>query len=138
MTPIKIIFLGSNPSQRSISIKPFWRDTKSMQVISNWLDMLNLNEEEIYFVNVSDVPTPNNRPLKTSEIKVALPSLSAKINDIIPAKIIALGKTAEKALTLLYIPHYTMPHPSGLNRQLNNKEFIEEKIKSLQEYLQAP
>lgn len=138
MTPIKIIFLGSNPSQRSISIKPFWRDTKSMQVISNWLDMLNLGEEEIYFMNVSDTTTPNNRPLKISEIKASLPMLSNKINDVIPEKIIALGKTAEKALTLLRIPHFAMPHPSGLNRQLNNKEFIEEKIKSLQEYLQAP
>lgn len=137
MTPIKIIFLGSNPSQRSICIKPFWRDTKSMQVISNWLDMLNLGEEEIYFMNVSDTPTPNNRPLKISEIRASLPMLSNKINDVIPEKIIALGKTAEKALTLLCIPHYAMPHPSPVNRQLNNQQFVDSKINGLIKYLQT-
>jgi uracil-DNA glycosylase len=31
-----------------------------------------------------------------------------------------------------------MPHPSGLNRQLNDKEFVEEKIKGLANYLASP
>ena len=31
--------------------------------------------------------------------------------------------------------YFAMPHPSGLNRQLNDPEFIEEKIKRLIEYM---
>jgi uracil-DNA glycosylase len=52
-----------------------------------------------------------------------------------PWRIVALGKTAEKALTLLRYNFYVMSHPSGLNRQLNDPKFVEEKIKGLREYL---
>lgn len=63
-----------------------------------------------------------------------MPLLKSKIDDIKPLRIVALGKTAEKALTLLGIPHFAMPHPSGRNRQLNDPEYLSKKIKGLQNY----
>jgi uracil-DNA glycosylase len=62
----------------------------------------------------------------------------SKIDVILPDKIVALGKTAEKALTLLGYDFYAMPHPSGLNRKLNDKDYIEEKIKGLRDYINKP
>lgn len=87
------------------------------------------------------LPTPGNRPLKTAEIRGCLRRLEIDIvKHIRPDYIIALGKTAEKALMMMKIQEtgynfFAMPHPSGLNRQLNDPKFIEEKIKSLIEYM---
>jgi uracil-DNA glycosylase len=71
-----------------------------------------------------------------SEIKACLGRLHNNIHvEIVPDKVIALGRTAEKALTLLRLDFYAMPHPSGLNRKLNDPKYIEEKIKGLISYL---
>lgn len=48
-------------------------------------------------------------------------------------KIIALGNNASKALG--DIPHFKLPHPSGRNRQINNKKFIDKKLKECREWL---
>lgn len=135
---MKVLFLGSNPSCKSGKTLPFWHDTKSAVTLCNWIYQLK-SDEVIHFVynNVVNTPTPKNRPLKISEIKAALPILEAAIALDGPTHIVALGKSAEKALTLLRIKHYAMPHPSGLNRQLNDKKFVAEKIKGLQEYLET-
>jgi uracil-DNA glycosylase len=133
----KIVFVGSNPSQRSASIVPFWMDTRSNKILASWISRLEPGSiESIHYLNVSNKPTPNNRPLKTSEIKENLERLKKNIEvDVVPDKVIALGKTAAVALTLLRIPFYGMPHPSGLNRQLNDPKFVEEKLKELKKYL---
>lgn len=50
-------------------------------------------------------------------------------------KVIALGNVASNSLKKLNIDHFKMPHPSGLNRQLNDKEFEKKKIKECYNYL---
>lgn len=133
----KILFIGSNPSQRSKTTLPFWHDTRSMLVLDQWISKLDHEViSSLLFCNVSDMPTSNNRPLKVSEIKSNLATLQNKIDQMRPHKIIALGRTAEKALTLLRMHHYAMPHPSGLNRKLNDAKYVEEKINGLKNYLQ--
>lgn len=135
---MKVVFIGSNPSQRSSSIVPFYYDTKSMAILTEWMNELydlGCRHESHHFLNVSNAPTPGNRPLKVSEIHAELIGLEGRISSISPDRVIALGRTAEKALTLLRIPHYAMPHPSGLNRKLNDKAYITEKIKGLSIYL---
>ena len=47
--------------------------------------------------------------------------------------IIALGNNASKALGK--IPHFKLPHPSGKNRQINDKEFINKKLQECKEWL---
>jgi uracil-DNA glycosylase len=139
MYTLKILFIGSNPSQRSKSVVAFWNDTKSNKVLSSWTSKLyddpNFSIESLHYLNVSNSPTPGNRPLKASEIKENLPGLRSRIEEVCPDKIVVLGKTAEKALTLLGFNFYAMPHPSGLNRQLNDPKFVEEKINGLRVYL---
>lgn len=137
----RILFIGSNPSQKSGKNVPFWHDTKSRVTLDKWLLNIQIPIEYIDFLNVCMLPTPNNRPLKTTEIHGCLHRLEIDITKHIrPDYIIALGKTAEKALNMMKIQEtgynfFTMPHPSGLNRQLNDPKFIEEKIKGLIEYM---
>lgn len=49
--------------------------------------------------------------------------------------IIALGNNASKALDKLDIPHFKLPHPSGRNRQINDKEFIKVKLEECRQYI---
>lgn len=50
-------------------------------------------------------------------------------------KIIALGGFVSAALKRINIPHHTMPHPSPLNRLLNDKAYEREQIILAMEYL---
>ena len=138
-----IVFIGSNPSIKSGSVQPFWTDTRSRKVLSSWLSQLPSEYITcIRFLNVFNIPTPNNRPLTASEIKNSLLRLGGDLYMMNPDKIIAVGKTAEKALTLLRsklnFDFYAMPHSSGLNRQLNDPIYVEEKIKGLIEFITVP
>lgn len=131
---MKLLLIGSNPSNASVNNNPFDGSTKSCKILSHWISSIQ-GWTEIQLINVSDTKTPKNRPLKKSEIDESLPSLEKKISKYNPDKIVTLGKTASKALTLLCLPFFELPHPSGMNRQLNDPEFIENKIKELQLYV---
>src|SRR5580658_146129 len=51
--------------------------------------------------------------------------------------IIALGNNASKALIKSKVLHFKLPHPSGRNRQINDKAFIEQKLKECKEWLKS-
>ena len=107
---MKLLIIGQNPSSKAGST--------SLKNLYKWMDVLEVNN--FSFTNVSTFCTPNNRPLKSSEYQLNRLSTEACGYE----KIIALGKVASKALKKLNIDHFCLPHPSGLNRQLNNKEYI--------------
>ena len=132
---MKAIFIGSNPSNAALSFQPFCLSTKSGKTMVEWVVRAELID--YYFMNIVDLPTPKNRPLTKKEILACKSLLEIKIKRHGPAKIVAVGKAAANALTLLRIPFFEMPHPSGLNRKLNDPQFLEEKIKGLKNYLEA-
>jgi len=49
-------------------------------------------------------------------------------------KVIALGNIASEALTKIGVKHFKLPHPSGLNRKLNDKNYINKVLKECKEY----
>ena len=126
-----IVFVGSNPSMASGSAMPFAVDTKSYKILWSWINAA-ISIPAVCYHNVSDKPTPNNRPLKISEIKECIPGLQIAMHD--HSRIVALGKTAHKALTMAGIPHLELPHPSGLNRKLNCPFYVNEQISKLRDY----
>lgn len=128
-----ILFVGSNPSNASTCDLAFHGSTKSSKLLTEWCTHLPKDKMRIY-INVLNKKTEGNRPLKKSEIKANLEQLTDRLNGINPTHIIALGKTASDALTLLHRNHFAMPHPSGRNRKLNDKEYIEQKLKELSAY----
>ena len=141
-SPIKYsaMFIGSNPSNKTFKNSAFDMSTKSGITLNSWLDKLHIST--VYFTNVYNWSTPNNRPLTKSQIVLALPSLKDYIdfyqeNGFGKIKLVAVGKTAGIALTLLGVPFFELPHPSGLNRQLNDPNFIEEKLKDLKLFLEV-
>jgi uracil-DNA glycosylase len=86
------------------------------------------------FENIVSQKTENNRPLNSNERALAQVSLLERINRINPTRLVALGKTAASVLAKLELEYLEMPHPSGLNRKLNDRQYVEEKIYSLKCY----
>lgn len=48
--------------------------------------------------------------------------------------VVALGNNASKSLK--NIEHFKLPHPSGRNRQINDKKFIKEKLQECRLYIE--
>lgn len=49
--------------------------------------------------------------------------------------VVALGNFVSDALSTLRIYHFKLPHPSGLNRLLNDKQYEIEKVEQLKRYM---
>lgn len=130
-----VLFVGSNPSNASVCDVAFHGSTKSSKVLTEWTS--HIQDRLLMYINVLSHKTEGNRPLKTSEIKSNIDKLSQMLASIQPDYVVALGKTASTALTLLQRQHYQMPHPSGRNRKLNDKTYVAEKIKGLVEHCSA-
>jgi uracil-DNA glycosylase family 4 len=127
-----ILFIGSNPSVRSVNTDAFDLSTRSGRILASWIRDI---EAPVRFLNISDIPTPNNRPLTKTEITAALPSLKGKIESLNPTHIVALGKVATRALTTLNLRFYAMEHPSGMNRKLNDKLFVTHMLAEFKQYV---
>lgn len=103
-----ILFVGSNPANKSTCDVAFHMSTRSSKILTGWC--VDLQGMKVH-LNVLNQKTENNRPLKRSEIKLNLERLASDIRGISPTKIVALGKTAATALTMLGVEYYEMPHP---------------------------
>ena len=130
---MKIIVLGSNPSNSSPFNDPFTH-CRSAKTLDKWLAKLGLSREMVELANVSYEKTPNNRPLKKSEINLEIPRLGYLVGGNI---VITLGRTAEEAMqrvVKLNIPRWrperviALPHPSGSNRVRNDRELLEKML----------
>ncbi len=123
--------MGTNPSTKSPDLTPFHPSTKSSKILAQWFKDIPV---VVKYINLVDYQTENNKPLKTSEIKQCIPALISKIESNSEYKIVGLGKTVAKALAMTKYDFFEAPHPSGLNRKLNDKEYVEQMIQTLREY----
>ena len=128
-----VLFVGSNPSKKNADPSIPFKGTRSEDILKRWITDLNIFN--YHFINVLDEITENNRQLTRKEIKNCIISLANKINSLKYDKIVALGNTASEALKLLKLTHFKMPHPSGRNRLLNSKKFVDKQIESCKVYL---
>lgn len=128
---VTILFVGSNPSNASTVDVAFHGSTRSSKLLTEWTK--DISGMKVH-INVMNQKTSNNRPLKKSEVDASLQRLAQDVEGLKPDKIIALGKTAANALTLLHLAFYEMPHPSGRNRKLNDQKYVQEKVKGMLQY----
>lgn len=93
--------------------------------LHHWYDELKIVHAS--FANIYD--TPGKFSLK--DIK------KEYLNEICPNydKVLALGAKVGDVLDLMHIPHFKLPHPSGLNRKLNDSGFIEQTLEDCRWYL---
>ncbi len=129
-----VVFVGSNPSEKSTTNTAFEPGTKSMDTLLEWVQKAGLTDTPKSHGNISSIKTPGNRPLNKKEIEEGIKQLLISLQVKRATHVVALGKTAAGALAKYGIPHLEMPHPSGLNRKLNDPKYVEYCLDRLRSY----
>lgn len=107
-----IYFIGDKPSKHNLSPDIAFVGTKSHQTLKKWFNYISLPESSVKLLNkdkINQIPTDSI--------------------------VIALGNEAEKYLKLAKIPHFKLPHPSGLNRLLNDKNWLTGQLNACKQYI---
>lgn len=113
----RILIVGHSPSKKNI------RNSPTMKRLHRWLDECGVRTYA--FTNLS--PVPCKKLLKEN---ICLDGLDHN-------KIITLGAEVSKLMDKAGIQHYAAPHPSPLNRNLNDISFEKKIIKELGVYIRG-
>lgn len=115
---MKILVIGLNPSKRGSK-------SPTLKTLKIWLDYL-----DIKYISLTNIYGGYGKfslkDVQTDQVK----EVSKDYN-----KILALGSKVSNVLDLMGINHFNLPHPSGLNRQLNNSNYIHERLEACKNYL---
>lgn len=128
----RVVLVGSNPSNKSPDNSPFHISTRSRMIVDEWFRDIDC---DLSFMNICEYKTIDNKPLTRKQIRNHLPDFSERLEELAPDRIVSLGKSAEYGCQILGIPFFPMPHPSGLNRQLNDPKFVQKKIEELRKFI---
>ncbi len=114
-----VIFIGDKPSAKMRpDAKPF-EGAACEARLKEWInELIGLSQYIIY---------------NQSELHFPYPHFFVPFFCKYP--IIALGNNAAKFLQKNQGNYFKLPHPSGLNRQINDKEFITKKLKECKLWL---
>lgn len=99
----KVVFVGDEPSKKSLHPSVPFVGASCHKRLVKWIKFLN----------------PDYYCCLNSNTKTSLEAADALAKG--GCKVIALGR--EASLRLNQTPHHRMPHPSPLNRDLNDAEF---------------
>ena len=114
---MKVLVVGLNPS-RKLGNSP------SLKNLHDWLEYLDL--KVVSFQNLYE-------DFDKSKLKICLIKKLSKEYD----KIIALGNKVSNQLIKEGVDHFMLPHPSPLNRLLNNKVMIRHSLVACKSYLEG-
>lgn len=118
---MSILFLGDAPSKRNVDPKRAFIGASCWPRLLGWMTYMKLDPNEVLLYN-----SDNERGL----------AIAKEVKDK-GGKIVAIGNNASNRLSALRIGHFKLPHPSGLNRQINNKEYIDKMLKECYNYLRG-
>lgn len=106
-----IVFVGDKPSKKNVDPDIAFVGTQSYKRLLLWIWEMNLSVNDIHVCNKDKMPIDANY------------------------KYIALGKNAAKKLDSLKLDFFRLPHPSGLNRQVNDTGYIRTRLRSCKEWI---
>lgn len=123
----EVIFVGHSPSKNFPQTnEQAFIGTRSGDVLAAWCVAMKIHHYSL--TNASQ--TPGKRPSKTD-----LELLKAVVKPHLC--VVALGEQASKALRDINVEHFKLPHPSGLNRKLNDKELVASKLERCRAYVMS-
>ena len=114
-----VIVIGHSPNPNKTN-----ETSPTLGKLRKWMSYAGVNNYD--FVNLVDEFVPN---LTLKKITLNTDSLKKY------KRIITLGTLADTYLTRNEVNHFKAPHPSGLNRQFNDKSFEPKVMNEIKEYL---
>jgi hypothetical protein len=116
----RILIVGINPS----SVNPA-KICASIKRLYRWTDDMGIG----FFSFTNCIPHAGKYTDKDIDYEF--------LNNCIKGydRVVALGGFPSKALSKLDVDHFVLPHPSGLNRKLNDKSYEREVLKNCSDYL---
>tara|TARA_Y100001937_G_scaffold88935_2_gene120197 strand:+ start:285 stop:632 length:348 start_codon:yes stop_codon:yes gene_type:complete len=112
----KVLIVGHSPAKKNVLKSP------TMKKLHRWLDECCI--DTYAFTNLCPEP------------KQKLTQLDTHVPDTLGHdKIIALGGEVSKFLKKIGVAHFAAPHPSPLNRKLNDISFEKKFIQDLKAYV---
>ena len=119
---MKILIVGHSPSPSSTRRK----GNPTLNRLNRWLDACDVR---IYsFTNLAPSSVTSLKKVEIDE--TMFHEIFKKYN-----KIITLGKEVKQYTNKMGYNFYELPHPSPLNRNLNDKKYEEGVIKGLQSFI---
>ena len=148
-----IIFVGDKPSSKNKDPKIPFVGTQSYKRLLEWIWQMNININDVKIVNKDQLFFDFKSAIKSvyfsenarfeyriSDCKfIALDDNSAKVLDALQVESVILSgfylgeQTVQKYVYKL--PYFKLPHPSGRNFKLNDKKFIDSKLKECETWL---
>lgn len=114
---VKVVIVGDAPSSKNVNANIAFVGAKCFNTVVSWIKHLSPD----YYVCVNSDDDNN------------LSNIQSLAQDNF--KIVALGNNAAGRLASKKINFFKMPHPSGLNRQLNDKDYIDKVLKDCYAYV---
>lgn len=118
---MKVLFVGDKPSAKNFDPKVAFEGSKSGETLKAWAKLMGLRKQDYMAIN------------RVDEFFVEC----CKSFSNADKAIITLGVHAHKALLKAGVPHFPLPHPSGLNRKLNDKKALAANLARCFQYVQA-
>ncbi len=116
-----VLFVGDKPAKNNINEFVAFYGTQSYTTLMKWCDQMMLHHGKIHMVNQCHIINLTQAvDFVTLHYATDHKGRSDKTH-LSNCKVIALGRAAESRLIEMEIEHFLLPHPSGLNRALNNK-----------------
>lgn len=126
----KIYILAQSPAIESNEDFPLYK-TKSKARLDQWLDE-TLDPNKLYVIKYANAIKLLDQTKYTTNDLVRV---SKDIFDFEADKVLALGKVAGALLDEIQVKHIKLEHPSGLNRNLNDKDYEARMLAFLKEYI---
>lgn len=114
-----IIFVGDKPSAKNIDPDVPFVGTQSYKRLLEWIWNMDIDISDVFTVNATDNFYHWVGYYGCGEDHTY----------------IALGNNASNFLKSEGLEHFKLPHPSGLNRKLNDRKFIAGKLKECKQWL---
>lgn len=115
-----IIFVGDKPSKKNIDPDVAFVGTVSYRRLLEWIYLMNLSINDVNICNKDD---------STWEFWERISATCTNIN------FVALGRNAANFLHKKGVEHFTLPHPSGLNRSINDKSHLNRQLELCKQWI---
>lgn len=127
----RILIIAANPVDEQSRASAL-DGTRSWKVFKQWLPKMGIDEFSIDVYNASDRIEKSVSKMRVSDYNLSRLKILTEEYD----KIVALGNYAGGGLErVCRKAFHILPHPSGLNRILNDKKGLEERLRECKEYL---